>query len=203
MNGMEMKVFKDKSDNGRNFRIVGIEEENLLWKDFWRRGNPTKNVPAGGDATFCVKFNAPNAGDAVIQQLEEMYDVHTSVVVPKDGQEFKPYKAMKIACRFDMFPPTIILHSGPNDVTLSHYVPKQNKTDKIPDNLIAEFNANVESLQTIRIDHMNVDVNVSVNGKAYVSNMEVWQAVDEFGNLVVDDYGREYEEMVEYEHPEE
>lgn len=203
MNGMDMKVFKDKSDNGRNFRIVGIEEENLLWKDFWRRGNPSKNVPAGGDATFCVKFNAPNAGDSVIQQLEEMYDVHTNIIIPKDGQDFKPYKCMKIAARFDMFPPTIILHSGPNDVVLSHFVQKQNKTDKVPQEIVDEFNANMETLQRIAIDHINVDVNVSAGGKPYVSNMEVWQAIDENGSLLYQDFGRDYEEMAEMQHPEE
>lgn len=201
MNGMNMKVFRAKTDNGRNFRIENIEEENLLWKDFWRRGNPAKNVPPGGDATFCVKFNAPDAGDAVIQQLEEMYDVHTSLIVPKDDQDFKPYKAMKIACRFDMFPPTIVLHAGPNDIVLSHFVQKANKTDKVPQEIVDEFNGNMESIQRIYIDHINVDVNVSQGGKPYVSSMDIWQAVDGNGELRYWDFGKEYEEMIEHQSP--
>ncbi len=199
MNGMEMRVFKAKEDKGRNFRIENIEEENILWKDFDRKGNPAKNVPPGGYATFAVKFTAPNAGESVAQQLEELYDVNTRVVVPQDGE--KPFKQIKIAMRFDMFPPNIVMHST-EDVVLSHYIQKANKMDKIQPNIVEEFNENVAGLQRIIIDHINVDVNVSNEGKAYVSGMEVWQKLDDFGNpMYMQRPGRAYEEMAEFEHP--
>ena len=200
-----MKVFKQKAEGGRNFRIEGITEEDILWKDFERRGNPSKNVPAGGYATFCVKFDSPNAGNTVVQQLEDLYDVNTNIVVPDADQDFKPFKTMKLASRFDMFPPTIILHSGQTENVLSHYIQKANTTDRIPQHIVDEFNENVRGLQNIFIDHIDVDVNVSPGGKPYVNRMDVYQAVDEFGNLRFREEGpgRKYEEMAEMEHPEE
>lgn len=199
-----MRVFKDKNDNGRNFRIIGITQEDILWEDFRRLGNPVKNVPAGGYATFCVKFNSPNAGDAVVQKLEELYDVHTNIVAPNDEQDFKPYKTMKISARFDMFPPTIVLHvPGAEDVVLSHYIQKTNKTDRIDPRIVDEFNANVASLHGVWIDHIDVDVNVSPGGKPYVNRMDVYQAVDEYGQPLYVTNGPSYEEMAEMEYPEE
>jgi len=192
-----MRVFRDK-EFARNFRIEGVTGDDILWKDFVRRGNPQKGVPAGGLATFAIKFNSPNAGNAVISQLEELYDVRTTLIVPHEEDQ-EPYKIIKVSARFDVAPPTIVLHKGDEDVVLSHRVQKARKEDRVDPITVAEFNENISQLQRVVIDHLNVDINVSKEGKPYISRMDVWQKLDDEGMPMFFEAKREFEPLTESE----
>ena len=184
-----MKVFK--STAGRNFKI---EDADVVWTDFSRHGNPAKGVPAGGLPTFTVRFDSPDAGDNVAEALKEAYGVTMRIVMPKDDQDFKPYNSLKVAARFDKFPPLIIYHSGDVVETLS--TPNPDQQTQLPQEEIDARYERVAILDHIVIERMDVEVNVSVKGKAYVRSMEIWQKIDELGRPM--EYAvNSYEELTE------
>ncbi len=168
---------------GRNFRIENANGENIGITDFSSKGNPSKGVPAGGLPSFFINFNSPTAGNDVAQAIQDRFGVNMTLVVPKDGQKkFKPFKRMKVALRFDKFPPSVTLYSGQNAVVLSE-APEYVDGSPVPLSLAEQQERleNLKILDDIVIDRIDVEINVSKNGKTYTHDLKVWQMLDSDG----------------------
>ena len=213
--GTNMEVFQNFSERTgeptKNFTIVDAA---VSMTDFRRRGNPQKGVPAGGFPSFFVRFPATPAGNKTAEKLRDIYGVNLRQVIPKDDS--KPYYSMKISERFDKFPPTTTLYSGENVVELTHAIPKYSIDERLPrtsnmsnddtpdvkPEIINMFNANVAGIDRMILDRVEVKVNVTKNGAAYVRELKIWQKVDENGRPMSVNYG-EYQKPLFLEDGEE
>lgn len=183
-----MRVFKSKK---RQNEFV-IQDCDIMWTDFARRGNPMKGVPANtSTATFCVKFDSPTAGADVAQVLEDDYEVKMKINVPdpEKGQDFKPFKSTKIMVRFDHFPPKIILHTGDNVTLLSDVAqrdPNGNVITPSPREVEERFDA-IKGLDDYVIERIDATVNVykfKDYRRNYASRLEIWLATDMNGQPI-------------------